>query len=64
MEVVSSPPDLLPALLIAKTSELSLLVKSLFGGGATDAGIAAPTSASVCRLCRNELWAGLDTNTH
>ena len=49
MEVASLRPDHLPTLTIAKTSELSLLVKSLFGGRAADAGTAAPTSASVYR---------------
>ena len=43
MEVASSRPDHLPALSAAETSKLYLLVKSPFGGGAADAGNAAPT---------------------
>ena len=43
MEVTSWRPDHLPTLSATKTSELSLLVKSYFGGGAADAGNATPT---------------------
>ena len=43
MEVDSSRPDHLPTLSAAKTSKLSLLVESPFGGGAADAGDATPT---------------------
>ena len=43
MEVASSLPDHLPTLSAAKTSNLSLLVKSPFGGAAADAGNATPT---------------------
>ena len=43
MEVASSRPDHLPTLSATKTSELSLLVKSPFGSGAADVGIATPT---------------------
>ena len=43
MDVASSRPDHLPTLSAAKTFELSLIVKSLFVGGAADAGNAVPT---------------------
>ena len=43
MEVAFSRPYHLPTLSTAKTSELSVLVKSPFGGGAADAGNATPT---------------------
>ena len=43
MEVASSRPDHLPTLSAAKTSKLSLLVKSPFGGGAADVRNATPT---------------------
>ena len=46
MEVVSSRPDHLPTLSAAKTSKLSLLVKSPFGGGEADAGNVTPTFCS------------------
>ena len=36
----------------------------LFGGGAADAGTAAPNSASVCWRHQNETWIGIDTNTN
>ena len=48
MEGASSRPENKPTLSIAKTSELSLLVKKKKIG----AGTAAPTSASVCRRYR------------
>ena len=43
MEDASSRPDHLPTLSADKTSNLSLLVKSPIGSGATDAGNATPT---------------------
>ena len=43
MENASSRPDHLPTLSEAKTSKLSILVKTTFCGGATDAGNASPT---------------------
>ena len=45
-------------------SNFFYLSNRLFGGGAADAGNAVPTSASVCRRCRNEPWTGLDTNAN
>ena len=42
MEVASSRPYHLPTLSADKTSELSQLVKSPFGGGGADAGNATP----------------------
>ena len=44
MEVASLRPDYLPTLSAAKTSKLSLVVKSPFGGGAAEVGNATPTS--------------------
>ena len=43
MEVASSRPDHLPTLSAAKTSKLSLLVKSPYDGEAADAGNATPS---------------------
>ena len=43
MEVASLRPDHLPTQSAAKTSNLYLLVKSPFGGGAADVGNATPT---------------------
>ena len=43
MEVASSRPDHLPLLSAAKTTHLSLLVKSPFGSGAADVVNATPT---------------------
>ena len=43
IQVASSWPDHLPTLSAAKTSKLSLLVKSPFGGGAAGAGNTTPT---------------------
>ena len=43
MEVASSRPDHPPTLSAGKTCELSLLVKSLFGGSAADVGNVTPT---------------------
>ena len=63
MEVASSRPHHLPTLSAAKTSDFSLLVKSLFWRGTADFCTAALTFASVCRRYRNDPWTGLDTNT-
>ena len=43
MEVASTRPDHLPTLSAAKTYELYLLVKLIFGGRAADVGNATPT---------------------
>ena len=66
MEVASSRPDHLPSLSAAKTSELSLLVKSPFGGGEADAGNATPTFCFSVRaisklttLTVQSLWTAL-----
>ena len=65
MEVASSRPDHLPTLSAAKTSKLSLLAKSPFGGGAADAGTAAPTISKLTTLTVESLWtAPTETAKH
>ena len=72
MEVASSRPDHLLTLSAAKTSELSLLVKSYFGGGAADAGNATltfcfsvPAISKLTTLTVESLWtAPTETAKH
>ena len=63
MEVASSRSDHLPTLSASQTSKLSLLVKSLFGGGAADVGNAAtafcftvPGILKLTTLTVESLW--------
>ena len=60
MEGASSRPDHLPTLSAVRTSKLSLLVKSSFGGGAADAGNVAPSFCfsvpAILKLTVESLW--------
>ena len=66
MEVASSQSDHLLTLSAAKTSKLSLLIKSPFGGGAADAGNATmtfcfsvPAISKLTTLTVESLWTAL-----
>ena len=72
MKVASSRPDHLPTQSAARSSELYLLVKSPFGGGAADAGNATstfffcvPAISKLTILTVESLWtAPIETAKH
>ena len=71
MEVASSRPDYLPTVSAAKASELSLLFKSPFGGGSSDAGNATltfcfsvPAISKLTTLTVESLWTAPAVTPH